>query len=80
MAKSVKNIREALKKGVVTFQYKKNDGTIRTATGTTNLDTISENYTFKGGQGPERFGYVSYWDMDKQDWRCFNESRLVAVL
>ena len=79
MAKTVKTLREELKKGVVTFQYMKKDGSIRTAKGTTNVGVIEENYTFKGGEGPSRHGYVSYWDMDKGDWRCFDESRLLTA-
>lgn len=80
MATSIKDIKDALKKGVVTFQFKKNDGTIRTAKGTTNLGIINENYSFKGGDGPEKYGYTSYWDVEKGDWRCFSDNRLVAIL
>lgn len=76
----VENLKAALKKGVVKFQYTKNDGTIRTATGTTHKATLDENCSFKGGEGPKRYGYTSYWDVDKQDWRCFNDNKLVAIL
>ena len=76
----VDQLNKALKAGVVTFQFKKKDGTIRTAKGTTNLGTINEVYSFKGGDGPSKHGYTSYWDVEKEDWRCFNENQLVAIL
>lgn len=80
MKPEVKNLKDALKKGIVTFQYKKKDGTIRTAKGTTNTTTINDNYSFKGGEGPERYGYTSYWDIEKGDWRCFNENLLIGII
>lgn len=80
MATEVKNIKESLKNGIVTFKFFKKDGSIRTAKGTTKLSTIEEMYYFKGGEGPSRFGYISYWDMDKKDWRCFDESKLIEIV
>lgn len=73
-------INEALKKGVVKFQYRKNDGSLRTAMGTTNSEIIGKNYTPRGGVGPEAHGYMPYWDVDADGWRCFNENALVAIL
>ena len=78
--KSKENIRESLKKGVVTFQYLKRNGEIRTAKGTTKKDIVEGEYSFKGGYGPKTHGYISYWDVDKNDWRCFDEDKLIAVL
>ena len=76
----VENLKKSLKEGVVTFQFKKKDGSIRTATGTTNKGTLEYVYNFKGGDGPSRYGYTSYWDVEKEDWRCFNENELIAIL
>ena len=80
MATTVKDLHNALKNGIVTFQYMKKNGTIRTAKGTTQTSTIEENYSFKGGEGPSRYGYTSYWDVEKGDWRCFAESRFIDIL
>lgn len=74
------NLRQELRKGIVTFQFEKKDGTIRTAKGTTNPEFLADKYTSKGGSGPERYGYTNYWDVEKNGWRCFDESRLIAVL
>lgn len=80
MATTVKDLRNALKNGIVTFQYMKKNGTIRTAKGTTQTSTIEENYSFKGGEGPSRHGYTSYWDVEKEDWRCFDEKKFIGIV
>ena len=80
MKPDVLELKKSLKKGIVTFQYKKKDGTIRTAKGTTNVSIIEDNYIYKGGEGPSRYGYTSYWDVDKNDWRYFNEKSLIGII
>lgn len=80
MSSSIKSLKDALKKGVITFQFKKKDGSIRTTKGTTNHEIISSNYTPKGGSGPAKYGYTSYWDVDKNDWRCFNNNNLIGLV
>lgn len=75
-----KKIKSALKKNVVEFRYIKNDGTIRFARGTTNPEIINTLYEYKGGSGPEKYGYVNYWDVDTGGWRCFDERRLVNIV
>ena len=80
MKPDVLELKKSLKKGIVTFQYKKKDGTIRTAKGTTNVSIIEDNYIYKGGEGPSRYGYTSYWDVDKNDWRCFNEKSFIGII
>ena len=67
-------------KGVVKFSFTKKDGSLREAEGTLNQSTIHSVYSFKGGDcPPQRYGYVSYWDTEKKDWRCFNPSNLVSI-
>lgn len=80
MATTVKDLREAMKNGVVTFQYKKKNGTIRTAKGTMNMNIINDEYSFKGGYGPSEYGYTPYWDVEKGDWRCFLDSKFVGMI
>lgn len=75
-------INEALNKGVVTFSYKKNDGTIRVAKGTTKHTTlVAEAAQSKGGMNKvESAGYTSYYDLDKKAWRSFAEGRLIEII
>lgn len=77
---SVKELYEKMSKGIVTFQYLKNNGRIRTAKGTLNPDMVEDNYAFKGGSGPKDYGYTSYWDVEKNDWRCFHDSKFVGIV
>lgn len=79
--KSVEILKEGLRNGVVVFSYKKKDGSIRVAKGTTNLHFIETKYSFKGGSSyPKRCGYTSYWDLDKNAWRCFDEKHLEEII
>lgn len=80
MATMVKKLQKSLRKGIVKFQFIKNDGTLRTAQGTMNEEIIKTLYDYRGGQGPERYGYTTYWDVEKGGFRCFDERRLVAIL
>lgn len=79
MEKKISMFRKAMANGVVCFKYMKKDGTIREAKGTTNPKTVSANYVVKGGVGPSKAGYISYWDMDKNNWRCFDPDKLVSA-
>ena len=68
-----------LKNGQVKFQYKKNDGTIRTAVGTLKYSLITNKPS--GGQNKVKdAGYVTYFDLEKDWWRCFAESKLLGVV
>ena len=68
-----------LHKGTVRFQYIKNDGSIREANGTLMNDVVKAN--LRGGVSTVKdAGYTSYFDIDKQAFRCFSESKLVGVV
>lgn len=72
-------LHEMLCKGQVKFQYKKNDGTIRTAIGTLKSSMITNKPS--GGQNKVKgAGYVTYFDLEKDWWRCFAESKLLGVV
>lgn len=77
---NVNELIEKMRKDVVTFQYKKNNGQIRTAKGTLNPNLVEDNYCFRGGHGPKEYGYTSYWDVERNDWRCFCDNKLVAIV
>ena len=72
-------LHEMLCKGKVKFQYKKNDGSVRTATGTLKSDLITKKPA--GGQNKVKgAGYITYFDLEKDWWRCFAESKLIGVV
>jgi hypothetical protein len=71
-------LKEQMKKGIVTFSYLKNDGSVRVAHGTTNLTAAGVTHQFTGEPSKVKgAGYTSYYDTDKKGWRCFAESRLL---
>ena len=69
---------EALHSGQVKFQYKKKSGERRTATGTLKENMIS--MPRRGGENiVANSGYQVYFDLDKQDWRCYNPSMVISM-
>lgn len=72
-------LREMLKSGKVKFQYTKKDGSVRTAIGTLKSSLITNKPN--GGQNKvKEAGYTSYYDLEKDAFRCFAESKLVGVV
>ena len=66
---------------VVYFSYKKKNGELRNARGTKKLDrikSIDEN-AIPTGEGNIKIGIVTYFDLDKSDWRSFREELLVSL-
>lgn len=70
------DIVSALNEGVVSFSYKKSDGSTRTATGTTKTDLIPEGKRPSTDRNTAESQTISYYDTEKQDWRSFNRSSL----
>lgn len=61
-------LRRRLNEGTVQFAFKKVDGDLRTALGTTNLETIPLESHPKGtGQSSPRV--VVFFDLQKGEWR-----------
>lgn len=72
-------LKSALAKGIVTFEYTKKDGTIRTAKGTTNVGLMTK----KPGNGTnyaKDAGYCIYFDLEKDNFRCFNADKLIGIV
>jgi hypothetical protein len=68
VATSPETLRSRLREGVVQFAFKKVDGSLRTAVGTTNLSTIPTESHPKGVKAsPE--SVVSFFDIEKREWR-----------
>lgn len=61
-------LRAQMQTGVVEFWFTKTDGTQRQAFGTLRSDLIGE---VKGGERKHYEHLQTYWDTEKQDFRCF---------
>lgn len=64
----VDGLAEKMKNGIVTFAFKKKDGTIRCANGTLMVEYF--NY-IPSGPKVERKGVTTYFDMDRDCFRSF---------
>lgn len=72
-------LHEMLCAGPVKFQFTKKDGTVRTAMGTLNPQMITKKPA--GGYSPAKeAGYTPYFDLEKDAFRCFAESKLIGVV
>lgn len=60
-------LRNRLNVGTVQFAFKKVDGTLRTAIGTTLLEQVPLENHPKGGTSSPKI--VPYFDLQKQEWR-----------
>lgn len=78
----MKTMRKRLKLNVVKFAFKKKNGELRYATGTTNIMLLNEMYGLNledNGEGTERNGITSYYDLEKMGWRCFKTESLTQI-
>lgn len=71
-------LRARLREGVVQFAFKKVDGTLRTAVGTTNLATIPTDHHPKGTGTPSDRS-VRFFDIEKREWRSVSASREIFI-
>lgn len=70
-------LRSRLNDGTVQFAFKKLDGTLRTALGTTNLEQIPLDSHPKGeGSSPK---IVPFFDLQKGEWRSVSVSREIFI-
>lgn len=74
----IASLRNAMKKGVVKFTYKKVTGEIRTALGTLNFP-FSGRYE-KSSDDSKCSSSVPYMDVEKNAWRSFNIANLINVV
>lgn len=76
---TAKELVDMLHNGEVRFEYLKNDGTVREARGTMKKEVVESR--LKGGKSTVKgAGYTTYYDLDKDGFRCFAESRLIGVV
>ena len=71
---------ETLNAGVQEFKYTKKDGSERVAKGTRNPDIVNEHHATPKGTGVERDEVITYSDLEKEAWRCFNEESFIEFL
>ena len=76
MNTDIKDFKNALKNGVVYFEYVKKDGSIREAKGTTNESLIPESTK---GESTRKYtpneNVTKYYDLEKNGWRSFNNDQ-----
>ena len=71
---SFNRFRRALRDHVVKFTFRKKDGTIRQAIGTTNFFFVPEGQMpIRPHKEQAKSSYtITYFDLEKQEWRCFD--------
>lgn len=79
-----KNIRQRLNLSVVKFSFKKKNGDLRQATGTTNISLLNElfdlNLEEKEQSEQQRNGTTLYYDLGSKGWRCFKDDNFIQVI
>ena len=81
----VKDLLEKLGQGKVTFQYEKQDGTLREAQGTLRrgIDPVFDAYEYKNdvrtNQNPDSTNFT-YWDLEAHGFRTFSAARVVKII
>lgn len=67
-------LKAAMAVGIVKFHFTKVDGSIREAYGTLKSNLIGE---VKGSERKQNPTTQTYWDTEKQEWRCFKKANLI---
>lgn len=67
----------AMKTKVVKFHFQKVDGTIREAYGTLKIELLPASSNTGGRK--ENPTIQTYWDTEKEAWRCFKKANLVNM-
>ena len=62
------DVYDLLKEGITHFWFRKRDGSLRSAYGTLVMDIIARH----GGS-------VSYFDLEKDEWRCFKADSIQEI-
>jgi len=65
-------LKQKLARGVVQFAFKKLDGSLRTAVGTTNLSNVPVDHHPKGVREASSKVTV-YFDIEKKEWRSVSK-------
>lgn len=83
----MENIKNLLSEGIVRFLYEKNNGEIREALGTRNIDILmnDEGSGFTEDDKPKGTGReyetsCPYWDLEKKAWRSVRIDSVITIL
>lgn len=69
-------LKKAMRLGIVKFYFQKVDGSIREAFGTLKAELVPQTL----GTGRRTSPTVqTYFDTEKQDWRCFKIANLIRI-
>lgn len=74
---NINDFKNALRKGVVNFKYKKKNGEIRDAKGTLNVEIMGEENTPKGTGYDIVDTNIRYYDLNSEGWRSFIAENLI---
>lgn len=69
-------LRAQLSKRIVEFYFKKVDGTLRQAFGTLMSERVPET---KGNGRKSCDSLQTYFDTEKEEWRCFKKCNLIRI-
>lgn len=74
-----KNIKLRIKMATATvvFFFKKVDGTVRKAVGTLDCNAVP-SFSSNGNRKPNN-SVQTYYDVEKNNWRCFKKTNLISV-
>lgn len=72
-------LRDLLNIGIVNFTFRKKDGSERKAKGTTNDKYLKENGIILKEETSPHTGVVSFFDIEKNDWRCCKEGSVLEI-
>lgn len=74
---SPQEIKNELAQYYQTFAYRKKDGSLRIAKGTTNPQYVPADQQPKGSGYGKPADLISYWDMNVEGWRAFDANNLL---
>lgn len=74
-AEIISGLENDMQEGIVSFQYLKKDGTIRDASGTLSSELVPPT---NGTGNKKSIGVFTYFDTDKQEWRCFKLGNIIS--
>lgn len=77
---TVTTLRKNLKNGIAHFTYKKVNGELREAYGTTKKEFAGDDFETPQSLREPRPNLVTYWDIDECGWRSFKEENFVEIL
>lgn len=74
-----KVLKKLMETDEVEFEFTKKDGSNRVAKGTRNADKIKNLSDIEIPETLDANGTISFFDIEKKDWRCLKEGTLVKI-